>query len=263
MSGAYTLDQLERVLAFGITERMQPDHDQEPWSQVAEGTLSVEQAVAQAQALHPEASLEELRWRAELFAPPSEDERARQLECALALRFAADPAQPPSRTRSRSRKLWGAAAGLAAAASLTLVFLPSQAEPLPHYDSEWTSYPGSKLGHQEPTAASCRARLHRSLPLQVGLRPTTAVTRPVGVVSWAEPAAGESVALPLDVEVNDHGFIRASAPMDALGLRSGPWQVTFVIGEPDRLAQARELAALPASERPDVVVLRDIVCVVE
>ncbi|MEM9459439.1 MAG: hypothetical protein AAGF11_34995 [Myxococcota bacterium] len=259
-----TLDHLEHLVAFELTERV-PLADA-LWSQVNDAELSPDDAVEHMRALEPERDVDELKWQAELFAPPSEDERQQELAKVLDSRF-----RPTATSSPRQRAgllLATSATGAAAAAALVIMLWPTtpdppdRADPLPAYQLDWTPWQGPRLG-PEKNPGECETRLHVDHKFQVYLRPSTAVQQKVEVAAWARSSEGDDLALTLIATLHDGGTIEIKQPISELGLTPGEWTITFVVGPPERLRDAKAVVKLEPDERPDVAVLKDSVCVVE
>lgn len=258
------LKRLEPLIAFDLAEQVRPVD--ELWWQVNEGTLSPSEAVDRMLQLDPELDAEQLRWQAELFAPPSEEECSTELDRVLHARFR------PSVVKSRRQVgllLASGATGLAAAAALLLFLWPTPPEPtpevgdpIPAYQLDWQPWEGPELGPETPSSHR-EPRFHADHRLEVYLRPTTRVQTDVAVTGWAQSTEGRDLALKLIATIHDEGTIEIKQPISELGLTPGEWTITFVVGPPDRLRDPKAMVDLEPSQRPDIAILRDSVWVVE
>lgn len=255
---------LEDYVAYDLTERDQAEDDL--WSRVSRGELSPEEAAAQAE---PDEA-EELRRKAELFAPPSaaeaEAERERLLDQFFPPENGEDKVVPFP--RRRRRRLGGAAGGamsLAAVAALVLYCNKPEAPPelIPQYSLEWDKeYKGTMLGPGDAKPpAGCEARYHIDGAITARLRPGKAMSDDVGVRMFVSAGGKEKWVQASSATITQDGIITIQEPIRQLGLAPGQWSIAFFITHRGQPIEDAELLKLPAGQHPGVTVARGSVCV--
>lgn len=261
--------ELAELIAFDLEQQAAPTQD--PWRSVALGEKSADELIAaRADTEDPD----DLKRRAELFAPPSEEERRADLDAVLE-RCAKEPQQPGTviPLEKRGRVSWWTIGGglLAAAASAALVWRlipsvePGSRRPMPSFVVDWEEESGGSMrkaddGGQAPGACW---RYQADGQLVVRLRPRGTLRDDVFVAAMAQQEGGKPKVLPIVPEMSDLGVITIEQGVAELGLTSGEWSMTIFVGHGDGLPPTDELLELRSGETPGIAVIRDQICIEE
>lgn len=179
--------------------------------------------------------------------PLSDIARQRMLRAALAeLPNGASVDQPTTARPRRPGLAWlvAGSGALAAAAAALFVFMPHGLGDLPEYRAEVVG--GTSYERSAPPSATESATkvVSAASELEILVRPSTAVTEPVGAVAFAtHEGATERWEAP--IEVSQEGVVRVVGPARSLFQPpAGRWTLTFAVG------RTRDLPARFEDVRP-------------
>lgn len=263
-----TESEIEDLLAFGLDARHLSPKD--TWWKLANGELTPEQAIAVRQGVESD---EELRRRAELFAPPSERERAAIL-AAITTDTAPSAREPRPRARTAAVALGSA---LAMAASLLLVLHPSpppeepvlQAELMPLYEILPAEAPPALTRSVQPpssprsSTSKCTAEYDLAGEITLYLRPSTPSQADLSIAALATHEDGTAHWLPplTPQPPTPQGVITIRERVKTLGLRPGTWTLTVFIARSGHIPAPAALLERAVGQYTDVVVQQVQICI--
>ncbi|MCH9681549.1 MAG: hypothetical protein K0V04_08960 [Deltaproteobacteria bacterium] len=249
---------LESLIANDLAERRRP-HD-EVWWRLNRGEISKEEAIAERGEHESE---EDARRKAELFAPPSEQEHEEALDDLLSRYYEVREPNGPRTTIG----LWSGALGLAAAAVVAWwAFRPppqdSESVPLPSYVLAWDKqWSGDVLGPTGGLPPRDCVIYNSALDLRLLIRPEVEWTESVDVAMSAQrEGGGPAVWVPIAAPtVGSRGVLTIEQRVADLGLAPGSWAVKVYVvrqGERPKGLQDREPGLYD-----DAVVMQNSVCI--
>jgi hypothetical protein len=238
----------------------------EVWRRVAHGALSADAGAAwvlEGREAPGEGERVELERAKQVFAPPTAKRREELLEALLTQRKGQESEVVVSLAERAASK--GASVGkgwfvglLAAAAAAVLVLWMMPAEPLPEQREAFVAgygieLAGMTLGDRggpgmEPKPGEL-LRFDLNGEMRIGLRPDDVVAGPIAVVGFARERSGEVRRLEFEPVVHASGKVEIHAPVRALGLYEGEWELVFAVGRAGEVPSSWE--EITAGEKGD------------
>jgi hypothetical protein len=241
------------------------DPSAEVWRRVAHGELSAQAGAArvlEGREVPDEGERAELERAKQVFAPPTAKRREELLEALLERRreqegeVVVSLAERAAKQGARASKGWVVGLLAAAAAAVLVVWMmPGQPLPEPERPQAFVAgygieLAGMTLGDRGGSAAKPKPgelpRFDVDRRIGVGLRPDDVVEGPIAVVGFARERSGEVRRLEFEAVVHESGKVDIDAPVRALGLHEGEWELVFAVGRPGNLPSSWE--ALTAGE---------------
>ena len=222
----------------------------EVWRRVAHGELTPDAGAACVLEGHEtlrEDQRAELERAKQVFAPPTAERREALLAALLARqRGPEDEGVVSLAERARTKgagastsKGWLVGLLVAAAAVLVLWMMPSKPQPeqpeqhafVAGYDIELAGMPVEMRGGPEPEPRPDELpRFDVDGKIEIGLVPNDDVEGPIAVVGFARERSGTVRRLEFEPLVHPSGKLDITAPVRALGLQEGQWELVFAVG---------------------------------